>query len=80
MRGCITRSSSEIDDYPLEIGQSANCDVKMASVAAHTDEILEFLESLDSHIAKLLTDSICDLERQTRDKLEKEYNVMYRDE
>jgi len=52
----------------------------MAAVAAHTDEILEFLESLDSHIAKLLTDSICDLERQTRDKLEKEYNVMYRDE
>ena len=61
MRGYITRSSSirhDTEPYDLEIGQAANCDPEMAAVAAMTDEILEFLRTSDSYVAKLLLDEI----------------------
>ena len=61
MRGYITRESSfrhNTEGYDLEIGQAANCDPEMAAVAAMTDEILEFLRTSDSYVAKLLLDEI----------------------
>ena len=73
MRGYISRTTTEWDDYAIEISNDAHCDMLMASVAAHTDEILELLSTSDSHIAKMLAKSIYSLEKTTRENYEKCY-------
>ena len=57
MRGTISRTNT-IEGYDIEIGSQCNCDTEMAAVAAHTDEILEFLKNSKSLIAQMLLSSI----------------------
>lgn len=58
-RGHIARSQE--DSLGIDIASWADCDIQMAAVAAHTDEIMELLSVLPSRVGDLLFKSIVNM-------------------
>ena len=58
-RGHIARSQD--DSLGIDIASWADCDIQMAAVAAHTDEIMELLGIFPSRVGDLLFKSIVNL-------------------
>ena len=58
-RGHIARSQE--DSLGIDIASWADCDIQMAAVAAHTDEIMELLSMMPSRVGDMLFRSIVNM-------------------